>query len=135
MLYDLVYRFTHKLATFLRYGDGSADENASLRAGKIDTGRRNSRVASPRDPTLQTLHELSIAGLTCPGFSERQKVTLVSMLTDYGFEDFARGRDAPEILKQSYGGQHALSAIWPLQVSCIHPGCDSRVLDVSLCHP
>ncbi|KAK4948271.1 hypothetical protein LTR10_012805 [Elasticomyces elasticus] len=72
-------------------------------------------VAKPTAPTLQ---ELTVATLTCPGFSEAQKATYIQQLVSGGFGGFASSRG----MNLKFGGVSALSAQWPFQVLARNPG-------------
>ncbi|KAK0257788.1 hypothetical protein LTS09_007402 [Friedmanniomyces endolithicus] len=60
-------------------------------------------------PTPVTLQELTVATLTCPGFSEMQKAAYIQQLTNGGYGQLADSRG----MNLKFGGVGLLAPYWP----------------------
>ena len=82
-----------------------------------------------KDQTLTPilLQELAVAALTCPGFSEPQKSTIVSTMQQGGFGGMAAGSG----IGVRFGGNSRLSSVWPFQVLAVKAGVSEEVIEVS----
>ncbi|KAI5371205.1 putative nucleotide-binding alpha-beta plait domain superfamily [Septoria linicola] len=89
----------------------------------IDIRRANNKF-SPLHPTPALLQELGSAALVCPGFTEKQKASIVNVLIQGGFKSMADGRD----LSIKLGGQHPYSAWWPFSALGMPADADQEVL-------
>lgn len=110
--------------------------NATMSLAKVlinmfrRTPTNPNRTLDKGAPTPATLQELTVAALTCPGFSESQKATLVHALTRGGFAHFTN----PAGMNLVFGGTKAVSNDWPFQVLAITPGAHDMFVEVSLEH-
>ena len=75
------------------------------------------------------LQELAVAALTCPGFSEQQKSTIVSTMQQGGFGGMAAGSG----IGVRFGGNSRLSSVLPFQVLAFKAGVSEEVIEVSHC--
>ncbi|GIZ38940.1 hypothetical protein CKM354_000233700 [Cercospora kikuchii] len=71
--------------------------------------RRSNLQHSANQPTPGLLQELTTAALVCPGFTEKQKASIIAAVIQGGFKGIADGRD----LNVKLGGHHEFSASWP----------------------
>ena len=78
-------------------------------------------------PSGATLQELSVAALTCPGFSEAQKAELVWVLQQGGFA----GMTTPRGMNITFGGNNKISPAWPFKVLVIAPTATDIMVKVS----
>ncbi|EMC94317.1 hypothetical protein BAUCODRAFT_25533 [Baudoinia panamericana UAMH 10762] len=83
-------------------------EELNRSRGKID----------PSKPTPVTLQELTVAVLTCPGFSEQQKSKFVQKMGQTSFNGFTNSRGMNIV----FGGVAQLARSWPFKVLAITPG-------------
>lgn len=92
--------------------------------------RRTDRQAAQMDntkPTANTLQELTVAALTCPGFSEQQKSTVVNTLGNMGYGHMASGRG----MAVKFGGNAPVSNMWPFAVLSRDPRAADEMITVS----
>ncbi|KAK5133144.1 hypothetical protein LTR08_008168 [Meristemomyces frigidus] len=75
-------------------------------------------------PTGATLQELAVAALTCPGFSESQKATLVWTMQQGGFA----GMTSPRGMNISFGGNSKMSSAWPFKVLARAPTATDTIV-------
>lgn len=88
------------------------------------TLRRGGAVHENLTPSL--LHELSIAALGCPGFSEQQNYSVVDVLNQTGYGAIATGSGVSVAL----GGNTRLSASWPFLALAAKQSAPKEVLEV-----
>ena len=88
--------------------------------------RRRPNKHGPLETTPGLLQELTVAALTCVGFSERQKAAIVNVLVQGNFENMADGKSVSIPL----GGKHELGPVWPFQVLSKTPNADMRLVKV-----
>ncbi|KAK5114694.1 hypothetical protein LTR62_002267 [Meristemomyces frigidus] len=69
-------------------------------------------------PTTATLQELTVAVLTCPGFSENMKYNYIEQLRTGGWEGMANGRG----MNLKFGGVTPLAGVWPFLILARDPG-------------
>ncbi|KAK5115435.1 hypothetical protein LTR85_009895 [Meristemomyces frigidus] len=83
-------------------------------------------------PTAATLQELTVAALTCPGFSEQQKAALVMCLQQGGYNGMTTSRG----LNVAFGGSSQYSHSWPFKVLALDPKASDPMVNyfVSLMH-
>lgn len=95
------------------------DTTLSLTKTLMQSLRKTSSPAQvePTRPTITTLHELTIATLSCPGFSELQKSTYITCLGEYNYARLADSQGT----NLKFGGVSGLSKYWPFQVLVIDP--------------
>lgn len=77
-------------------------------------------------PTEGTLHELVVAALTCPGFSEGQKATIVRCVKQAGYGDLTTGRG----MNLRFGGMDRFAAEWPFHALVKQPGVKDDMIMV-----
>ena len=96
----------------------------------MGTLRKNNyqRHADPTKPTNVNLQELVVAALTCPGFSEGMKTSIVFALSDGGYGQLSTARG----LNLRFGGNHKYAAGWPFHVLVMKPGASNEIVEVSL---
>ncbi|TKA56328.1 hypothetical protein B0A55_11674 [Friedmanniomyces simplex] len=75
-------------------------------------------------PTPVTLQELTVATLTCPGFSEAQKATYIQQLFNGGFGSMASNRG----MNLKFGGVGELAPYWPFQVVARDPSAQEDLV-------
>lgn len=90
--------------------------------------RMPSRSSDNTKPTTSTLQELAIAALTCPGFSELQKASIVTCMTEAGFEGMTTGK----AMNLKLGGNTALAKAWPFQVLARAPSASNEIMNVGV---
>lgn len=78
-------------------------------------------------PTGATLQELTVAALTCPGFSESQKAAIKINLIEGGFKGYISSRG----MNFRFGGVDSYSTKWPFHALVKQPGVDDKVVEVS----
>ena len=78
-------------------------------------------------PTGTTLHELTVAALTCPGFSEGQKAAIRINVIDGGLKELVSSRG----MNFRFGGVDSFSTKWPFQALVKKPGVDDNLVKVS----
>lgn len=93
----------------------------------IEQLRRSNGRYNPLEPSVATLQELAVAALTCPGFSEKQKATIIQQLISHGYKEIAMGHGIGVRL----GGHQEFSIFWPFASLGVIPGTDRNVLRVS----
>ncbi|CAK3894378.1 hypothetical protein DOTSEDRAFT_49044 [Lecanosticta acicola] len=86
--------------------------------------RRSNGRYSPLEPTPAILQELVVAALTCPGFSEKQKHSIVFQMSQHGYKSMADGHSVNVRL----GGHHELCSTWPFASLGVIPGTDRNLL-------
>lgn len=86
--------------------------------------RRSNNKYSALLPTPALLQELSVAALSCPGFTEKQKASIVHLLVSGGYKAMADGRSSGVKL----GGNEDYSATWPFSALNIVPNADPDVV-------
>jgi len=79
-------------------------------------------------PTNGTLQELAVAVLTCPGFSEQQKATIVTCMQQGGFGRYASARG----MNLKFGGNSPIAGHWPFKVLARDPKATDEMVAVSL---
>ena len=84
-------------------------------------------------PTNSTLHELVVAALTCPGFSEGQKAAIAHQVDLGGFPQFlsSRGFNFHLGATDKLGKTDKYSLDWPFRGLIRKPGVDDKMIDVS----
>jgi len=82
-------------------------------------------------PTPVTLQELTVAMLTCPGFSEMQKAAYIQQLTNGGYGQLADSRG----MNLKFGGVGLLAPHWPFMAVVRDPAAQEDLVLVSLPHP
>jgi hypothetical protein len=87
----------------------------------------NPRADSTK-PTTNTLKELAVALLICPGFSEKEKAQVVADLKGSGYHQLTR----PHGMNLRFGGNHAFAEDWPFKIAAKHPGVSDQIMEVSL---
>lgn len=107
LLYDVTLSIMRALVGFLR----------RVGTHQIDTTK----------PTAATLQELAVAALTCPGFSEEQKASMVACMQQGGFHDLTTSRG----MNVTFGGNTAIAAKWPFKVLARDPKASDQMVDVS----
>lgn len=100
------------------------DSCMSLIKNLITTLRRSNLQHSSNQPTPGVLQELTTAALVCPGFTEKQKASVIAAVVQGGFKGMAGGRD----LNVKLGGHHAFSASWPFSALGIPADVEEDVL-------
>lgn len=89
-----------------------------------DLNKRHNVI--PPSPAL--LQELTVAALTCPGFSEKQKAFLVFRLHTENWGHMAQGTN----LNIKLSGTHIMAEWWPFTALGIHTATDLSFVHVSL---
>jgi hypothetical protein len=84
--------------------------------------------AEPNKPTTNTLKELAVAALTCPGFTEKEKAQIVADLRNSGYHQLTK----PHGMNVRFGGNHPWAEDWPFKVAAKHPGASDQIMEVSL---
>ncbi|KAM3415749.1 hypothetical protein BST61_g9260 [Cercospora zeina] len=100
------------------------DSCISLIKNLITTLRRSNLQRSSNQPTPGLLQELTTAALVCPGFTEKQKASIIAAVIQGGFKGVAGGRD----LNVKLGGHHEFSASWPFSALGIPNDVEEDVL-------
>lgn len=90
----------------------------------INDLRRGNNRPNPLQPTVPLLQELAVSMLCCPGFSEKQKATIVGQLCQGGYKSIAEGQG----INVKLGGRHELSSTWPFSALSMTPDADTRLL-------
>jgi len=78
-------------------------------------------------PTPATLQELTVAMLTCPGFSEMQKAAYIQQLTNGGYGQLADSRG----MNLKFGGVGLLAPHWPFMAVVRDPAAQEDLVLVS----
>ena len=78
-------------------------------------------------PTTATLKEMSVAILTCPGFSEQQKFHYIQHLGAQGYAHFGSAQG----LNVVFGGTSPLVGAWPFMVLARNPASPEGMVQVS----
>lgn len=89
---------------------------------------KGNRQAERTKPSTDTLKELAVAALVCPGFSEKEKYGIVAVLVGGGYHQLTK----PLGMSLRFGGNHHFSADWPFRVAVKQPGTHDDVVEVSL---
>lgn len=76
-------------------------------------------------PTSATLHELTVAVLTCPGFSENQKAAVINNLVQGGFAQFTVARG----MNFTLGGTGKFASDWPFHALVKQPGAPDELVE------
>ena len=76
--------------------------------------------------TTELLTELVVAALGCPGFSELQKSSLITLLNSQGYSGLTTGRVSSVFL----GGSGSCSANWPFLALSPKPAVKEEFLKV-----
>jgi hypothetical protein len=79
-------------------------------------------------PTSNTLKELVVCGLTCPGFSESQKARIIAQLHAHHFGQYASTKG----MNITFGGTDEYAANWPFKVLVKKPDVSGELIEVSL---
>lgn len=79
-------------------------------------------------PTAATLQEIAVAALTCPGFSEGHKGTIVLNLGEAGFQHMTTARG----MNFRFGGNHKFATEWPFHALIKQPGVHEWMVEVSV---
>ena len=103
------------------------DATMSLAKSLIITLRKPQSQTDNTKPTAATLQEFTVATLTCPGFSEKQKYGYIQQLVSGGFGAMASSRG----MNLKFGGVSDTAAYWPFQVLARDPGVEDDVVMVS----
>ncbi|KAK3673103.1 hypothetical protein LTR78_006943 [Recurvomyces mirabilis] len=75
-------------------------------------------------PTAATLKEMSVAVLTCPGFSEQQKFHYIQHLGAQGYAHFSSAQG----LNVVFGGTSPFASAWPFMVLARNPASPERMV-------
>ncbi|KAK1825158.1 hypothetical protein LTR12_000447 [Friedmanniomyces endolithicus] len=75
-------------------------------------------------PTPVTLQELTVAMLTCPGFSEMQKAAYIQQLTNGGYGQLADSRG----MNLKFGGVGLLAPHWPFMAVVRNPAAQEDLV-------
>jgi hypothetical protein len=86
--------------------------------------RKEEKRISMLLPSTALLQELTVAALVCPGFSEKQKYTIVARLYQGGHQQLTEGQN----MNLQLGGNHEFSTSWPFLALSLIPGVDMRLL-------
>ena len=87
-----------------------------------------SQKHDPTRPTKETLKELVVATLTCPGFPDKMKTNIIAILHQGGCPELTR----PEGMNVHFGGTDARSREWPFFTLMKNPGAPPQLVEVSL---
>jgi len=119
-IFDTALKCIRSLITLLhenRNGPGMTRGNGSAAVA----------TANRMMPTSATLHELAVAVLTCPGFSENQKAAVINNLIQGGHAQFTVARGMIFTL----GGTGRFASDWPFHALVKQPGAPDELVDVS----
>ncbi|KAK4569506.1 hypothetical protein LTR86_003269 [Recurvomyces mirabilis] len=104
LLYDCCISVAKALMLFLRRTTGERLDNTK--------------------PTAATLKEMSVAVLTCPGFSEQQKFHYIQHLGAQGYAHFSSAQG----LNVVFGGTSPFASAWPFMVLARNPASPERMV-------